>query len=87
MTTNMEERRGATIEHLLESMGEIKQIGKQNSDSLRELNEKVAIQNGRVGKLENWRSYMLGAVAVLSTMMLSIMVPVSIAWLHHYLNR
>lgn len=32
--------------------------------TLLELKEKVKTQNGRIGKLENWRSYTLGAMAV-----------------------
>ena len=32
---------------------------------LRELNDKVKIQNGRIGKLENWRWFVLGCTAVI----------------------
>ena len=31
---------------------------------LKQLNEKVKIQNGRIGKLENWRWFVLGGCAV-----------------------
>lgn len=34
------------------------------SKQLRELNEKVKIQNGRIGKLENWRWFVVGCTAV-----------------------
>lgn len=32
---------------------------------LGELVDKVGKQNGRIAKLENWRSYMLGGIAVI----------------------
>ena len=33
-------------------------------DDIIELKDRVKVQNGRIGKLENWRSYMLGGLAL-----------------------
>lgn len=61
----MEERRQGYTEL---AVGIEKLLTRQESihSNIIELKEKVKIQNGRIGKLENWRSYMLGALAIIS---------------------
>jgi hypothetical protein len=82
-----QERRENTLENILLKIGHIEEIGTQNHESLIALNQKVAIQNGRVGVLENWKAYMLGAIAVLSFLVCSILIPISIWWLHNLFNK
>jgi hypothetical protein len=36
------------------------------------LNQKVGIQNGRVGKLEKWQSFTMGGLAVISAIVLPV---------------
>jgi hypothetical protein len=68
----MEERRQNTIDHLLTELGHVKQIGSDNSRILGELNVKVGIQNGRVGKLERWQAFMQGGMALMVLLVLPI---------------
>lgn len=44
------------------------------------LNSKVAIQNGRIFKLETWQAFILGGVALLGVM--GAMVTMAIMWFH-----
>lgn len=35
-------------------------------DSCEAMSNKISIQNGRIGKLEGWRNYIMGGLAVIS---------------------
>lgn len=45
--------------------GELKIHIENIHKTMAELNDKVKIQNGRIGKLENWRWFVLGCSAVI----------------------
>ena len=38
------------------------------------INEKLAIQNGRIGKLENWRSLIIGGSIVINAIVVPIVI-------------
>ena len=64
------------IEFMATATEEIKGM---RSDIAR-LDSKVAIQNGRVFKLEKWQAFILGGVALLGVM--GSMISMAIIWFH-----
>ena len=54
---------------ILEMFGDVKQ-------DLTEIKEQTKRTNGRVTKLEQWQSYVLGFVAAISLVLISIVVPI-----------
>jgi len=45
---------------------EIRDLRKENSTAHRDIFDEVKRQNGRVRKLENWRSWITGGLAILT---------------------
>jgi hypothetical protein len=43
--------------------------------------EQAKKTNGRVTHLEKWRSYLAGAMAVISFMIAAVLIPIAIRWL------
>jgi hypothetical protein len=56
------ERRASNIEAILVTLGGIKQLGESTHEAVNQLNTKVGIQNGRIGKLEQQQSFYRGAI-------------------------
>jgi hypothetical protein len=75
----MEERRQGNVE-IVSSMATMAQKIIQIHDDIIELNTKVAIQNGRVFKLEKWQAFILGGVALLGIM--GAMLSMAVVWFH-----
>lgn len=75
------ERRTHTIDNVLISIGEVKQISDYTHNEVRDLVVKVGIQNGRVTKLENWHTFMRGAISILVLLILPIAISVFSSWL------
>lgn len=69
-----EERRQSNIEALLVEMGSLKEITRSTNSKVAELSEKVGIQNGRVGKLERWQSFLYGVSAILTLTIIPIAI-------------
>lgn len=67
-----EERRKVSLETIFLELGSIKQLSTNVNDGLNKLNEKVAIQNGRIGKLEQRQSFYQGAIALFTIFNLPI---------------
>ena len=55
------ERRATNVEAILVTLGGIKQLGESTHETVNQLNAKVGIQNGRIGKLEQQQSFYKGA--------------------------
>ena len=60
-----EERRNSSIEMMIMEIGELKQLSTDNGKILKELSERVGIQNGRVFKIEKWQAFIQGAITIL----------------------
>lgn len=75
----MEERRANNdriVAFMATSAGELKNI----SADIKELKNRVGIQNGRVFKLEKWQAFILGGVALLGVM--GGMLSIAVIWFH-----
>lgn len=48
------------------SMGKVLTLTEAQSDDLRDIKEQTLKTNGRVSKLERWRSYLAGGMAVIA---------------------
>lgn len=72
-----EERRANSVETVLLKLGELSEASKDIKQTVSDLKDRVGIQNGRVGKLEKWQSFMQGVIAVLVLMV----IPVVVEWL------
>ena len=74
------------IAQIMGKLEELKEDGKSShasiSQHIEKVHKQVILTNGRVGKLENWRSYMLGAMAILTL----IVVPVFMFLLYSHLS-
>lgn len=75
----MEERRAASIEAVLITLGEIKNSATGTAKDVSDLKERVGIQNGRVGKIEKWQSFIQGALAIIGIVVLPVAYKVLVA--------
>ncbi len=67
-----EERRQASIETIIMEMGSMKQLASDTKTHVENLVKQVSIQNGRVGKLEQWVSLLKGMGIVIVLIILPI---------------
>jgi anti-sigma-K factor RskA len=49
---------------IIPTLARVEEQIRQNGDMVGELVKRVGLQNGRIGKLERWRSWMLGVLLV-----------------------
>ena len=49
--------------------------------ALKRIEEKLDLQNGRIRKLENWRSFIVGGMALIAFLMIVLMPTVVGQWL------
>ena len=56
----------------------VDEIVKRIDLNVKEVKDKQNVQNGRVKKLELWRSFLAGAWAVVSLILIIIVIPLSI---------
>lgn len=70
----MEERRNNSLDRLLVEIGGLKEMCKTTHETVSSLNTRVGIQNGRVGKLEKWQSYLMG----MGTILVLLVVPIAL---------
>lgn len=70
------------MDSLLITIGELKQTAKDTHDKVDALNIKVGIQNGRVGRLENWKSFVLGMGAILTL----LVIPMAMKYFPEIIN-
>ena len=54
---------------------EIKVFFNEIKDTLERIETQTTKTNGRVNKLENWRSYLLGGIAIISSIVVVIVIP------------
>lgn len=66
------ERRQGNIELLLVEMGKLQAVTDSTNKTVSELSEKVGIQNGRVGKLEKWQSFLYGIATILTLLVVPL---------------
>lgn len=71
-----EERRQASIETIIMEMGSMKQLASDTKTHVENLVKQVSIQNGRVGKLEQWVSLLKGMGIVIVLIILPIAVKI-----------
>lgn len=69
-----EDRRGANIELLLMEMGKLQVVTQATNKTVTELSVKVGIQNGRVGKLERWQSFLYGVSTLLTLLVIPLVI-------------
>ena len=72
----MEERRSNSVEMVLIEIGKLQAMTSNTHDQVSALNVKVGIQNNRLSKVENWKSFMFGMGFVLSMVVLPIALKV-----------
>ena len=77
----VEERRQGTLDNLLGKVGEVKSISETNRDWLHDIKVLIEKQNGRIGRLEAWRSFILGVTAIVVILIVPIFIRVSSGWL------
>ena len=78
-----DERRQASIENVLIEIGHIKGIGERNASWLQDIDSKLTVQNSRVGKLEVWRSFIIGALTIVNIIIVPIAIIVLTEWVKH----
>lgn len=59
-----QERRNINWDEIISHMAMVNEKLSWINVAIQELTKKVGIQNGRVGKLEQWKAYVLGCAAV-----------------------
>jgi hypothetical protein len=72
----MEERRGNSIDRVLVEIGSLKEKCDRTNVTVESLNTRVGIQNGRVGKLEKWQSYLMGMGTILVLLVIPVVLKV-----------
>lgn len=76
----MEERRLASMEFIISELATVKQLGTDTKEKVEDLIEHVAIQNGRMNKLEQWKSYLVGATTVLTLLVIPVALRFTGVW-------
>ena len=69
-----EERRTSNIEMVLVELGTIKQLAFDTRDTVTKLDLKVGVQNGRIGKVERWQSFLQGCGLIVVLLIIPIVV-------------
>ena len=82
-----EERRANSIEAVLISLGRLETSSEHIKSEVSNLNQRVGVQNGKVGRLERWQAYTQGAVTILIVMMLPIVINVVSGWLQIMMQK
>lgn len=75
------ERRGHSLEVVLVSLGRLEEQSKHIHETVCSLNERVGIQNGKVGKLERWQAYIQGSLTILILLVVPIIINFVSSWL------
>ena len=76
-----DERRQGTLDTLLGTVGELKAIAENSHVRLDDIKVWLIKQDGRIGKLESWRAFILGITAVLVVLVVPIVVRIASDWL------
>lgn len=71
------ERRQITLENILTELGMVKALDEMNLSKVTKLEEHVRVQNGRISKVENWQTFLQGALTVLIILVLPIAFQIS----------
>ena len=71
------ERRQITLENILTELGMVKALDEMNLSKVTKLEEHVRAQNGRISKVENWQTFLQGALTVLIILVLPIAFQIS----------
>lgn len=74
MSEHTEERRKSSIEFMFVELGKLQETARNTHEIVQNLDVKVGIQNGRVGKLENWKSFVLGMGCILTLLVIPMAV-------------
>jgi len=74
-----EERRQSTLDAVLQTLGQVREVGLQNAQNIKDLAEKVGIQNGRVSKIEISNAENRGALKVLIWIFAFVIAPTFVA--------
>lgn len=82
----MDERRLHSMETVLVTLGELKAHSDDIKKTVSSLNERVGIQNGRVGKMEKWQSYIQGGMTIIILLVLPIVINFVSSWLKFTFN-
>lgn len=77
----MEERRQNSIDSILMLLGELKQLGENQTQIISALDQKVKIQNGRVKSLEMRNSFIAGAISLIVIVVIPIAIRVFSSWM------
>ena len=81
------ERRESTLQTILIEIGTIKTINQLTHEEVKELKERVGIQNGKVNKFEIWKAEIRGSLAVIKVVIVALVLPVAFIILKEILSR
>ena len=82
----MQKRRQSSIDAILLAQGEVKQILADMKEKVESLNERVGIQNGKMSKMEQWQSFIRGALSILIPVVTLIGIPVVLEIFRRWLD-
>ena len=83
----MEERRMATLDNILESLGEIKQIANHNQHNIEGLLNRITVQNNRIGKLELFCASAKGVLIVVTVLLIPAFVRAFSVWFQWMMGK
>ena len=76
-----DERRTNSLETVMVSLGRLEEKSEHIHSTVCSLNERVGIQNGKVGKLQEQYSFVRGVVAILLLTIIPITINFVSSWL------
>jgi len=82
-----EERRANSLEVVLVSLGRLEESNKNIKDTVVSLDGRVAIQNGKVSKIERWQSFIQGSLAILILMVVPILINFVSSWIQYEMQK
>lgn len=83
----MEERRMASMEAVMISLGRLEESTTHIKETVTILNERVGIQNGKVGKLMEWKAFIQGVVALLIVFVVPIALNFAYAMIKYIFDK
>jgi len=84
---SQEERRTASVETVLVTLGELKNHAEHIKAKVDSLDIRVGIQNGKVGRLERWQSFIQGSLAIIILLVIPIVINFVSSWLSYQFGK
>lgn len=82
-----QERQQSSIDAVLTTLGQVREVGLQNAEKIGELVAQVKFQNGRVGKMEIENAEKRGEMRVMKGIVTAVVIAIIIQIIMYWLSK